>query len=109
MIQKKIGIYKMIIGDQFYIGSSINLDKRFKSHISELRRGRKTNQKIQTQYNKIGNVKFDVLEYIDNESNLTSREQYYMDSLSPSLNKNRLTTQRGRRKLVCRVEISKED
>jgi len=98
MTDSNIGVYKITIGDQFYIGSSIDLQKRFKQHRYHLTTHRKTgNYKLKKQYQKIGYIKFEVLEYVC-EENLGCREQFYINLLKPTLNTNRNITQHWQRK-----------
>jgi len=62
-----IGIYciKNIINNKIYIGSSINIENRFKQHLSDLRNNNHHNSHLQFSYNKHGenNFVFYVLKY----------------------------------------------
>jgi len=71
-----------------YVGSSNNLKKRKKSHFYELKRGNHGNLKLQRSYNKHGEEKFTfyILEEVENELDLISREQFYIDNLKPQYN-----------------------
>lgn len=77
--------------DQFYIGSSINIFKRWKRHISQLKNKTHANIKLQKIYNEKGldNLKFEIIEICDN---LKEREQFYLDSLRPEININRFSS-----------------
>lgn len=83
------GIYKIInlTNNKIYIGSSKSLNKRKVEHFSRLRVNAHSNKKLQRSFNKYGeqNFKFETLEF-NNESNLISREQYYIDTLNPEFN-----------------------
>lgn len=46
------------INGHYYIGSSADLDARFKQHINQLRQGGHHNQHLQNAYNKFGEVQF---------------------------------------------------
>lgn len=80
------GIYKIVNtkNGKFYIGSTKNLEQRWKKHLKDLSRTRHCNIHLQRSYNKHGNVfKFEILEYtID----LFNRERYWIDELKPEYN-----------------------
>jgi len=85
------GVYKWIniLTGEFYIGSSINLSKRLKqyytySFISSPDRGQ---SKIYSSILKYGysNFSLEILEYCEIE-NTIDREQWYLDTLKPTLN-----------------------
>lgn len=61
--QIKSGIYKIInkIDGKYYIGSSINLLKRFYKHKLELRKNTHHNKKLQNAWNKYGEHNFEFL------------------------------------------------
>ena len=86
----KSGIYRInnINRDKSYIGSSINLSRRFSSYysIKSLKRKSK-NSRINRALLKYGyeNFNLDILEYC-NKENVISREQYYFDLLKPEYN-----------------------
>lgn len=84
---KVCGIYKITnkIDGKFYVGSSNNLEKRKREHFWSLRRNEHVNDYLQNAFNKYGeeNFVFEVLEYVDNESDLLKVEQYYLDLLKP--------------------------
>lgn len=90
MMQCKSGIYKIanIETGDFYIGSAVNLNGRFRVHKSTLRNQKHDNQILQRVYNKYGMEKlsFEIVEYIKNINNLISREQHYLDTLNPRYN-----------------------
>lgn len=88
--KSKSGIYRWInvINNKNYIGSSIDLGRRFKeyynyNHISKIRR----NFPIHSALLKYGysSFKLEILEYCD-INNLLKREQYYLDNLKPEYN-----------------------
>lgn len=80
---KNIGIYKIenIKNNKKYIGSSINLKKRKREHFNSLKKNSHHSFMLQRAYNKYGGecFKFEVLEFIYDESILLQREQYWMD------------------------------
>lgn len=90
MLQYKnvCGVYKIICNKNFYIGSSKNIQQRFYKHRRELRKGIHKNEHMQNVYNKYGEESFS-LELIE-ECNIVEKylkEQYYIDLLKPTYNK----------------------
>lgn len=85
----KSGIYKICntINSKFYIGSSINLDRRKNEHFRNLKNQTHTNNHLQSSWNKYGkeNFEFEILETCEIE-NLISKEQHYIDELKPEYN-----------------------
>ena len=82
------GIYKIEYKQSVaYIGSSINLERRWKQHIRAMRNGKHHNFLLQRVFDKHGiNVfSFSVLESCT-DTELENREQYYIDSLKPLFN-----------------------
>lgn len=85
-----IGIYKIESNNdlsKFYIGSSVNITKRWGEHLSALNSNRHFNYKLQDYYNKYPNenFKFSILEECSID-NLLKREQFYIDKLEPYFN-----------------------
>lgn len=83
------GVYKIantLTGD-FYIGSSINLLKRFKEHQNRLIGNRHKNAHLQNAWNKYGEDKFsfEVILYCD-KSMILYYEQVLIDGLKPTYN-----------------------
>ncbi len=84
----QVGIYKIWINNSsyMYIGQSIGLGQRNRSHIWDLKRGLHNNSKLQNAYNKYGGAyHFEVVE-LCSEEHLNEREVYYIkkhNSLSP--------------------------
>lgn len=79
-----IGIYKIqnIINNKKYIGSSINIDIRFKRHINDLKNNKHNNIYLQREFNKYGleNFIFECIELCD-KKNLKEIEQKYLDDI----------------------------
>ena len=84
------GIYKISFNgsSKFYIGSAVNLNKRRINHLSDLRKERHPNKMMQRMFNKHGemNFIFDVIENVSSEHDLINREQFYIDTLMPTIN-----------------------
>jgi group I intron endonuclease len=85
-----IGVYKIVnkVTGDFYIGSSVNLNKRFNNHKHFLANQRHHNIILQNVFNKYGldNLSFEIIEIVENKTNLIKREQYYIDTLNPKYN-----------------------
>jgi group I intron endonuclease len=86
----KSGIYKItnIKNNKFYIGSAINISRRWYEHKNNLKYNRHCNRILQNSFNKYGyeNFIYEVLEYVDDINNLILREQYWFDLLNPTFN-----------------------
>jgi group I intron endonuclease len=86
---KICGIYKIlcISNNKFYVGSSLNVIKRLKMHLWNLKRNDHHSNYLQKCYNKysINNFKFFLIETC-NKDVLINREQHYFDTLNPELN-----------------------
>ena len=86
---KICGIYKILCvpNKKFYIGSSLNVIKRLKMHLWNLKRGDHHSNYLQKCYNKynINNLNFFLIETCD-KNDLIKKEQYYLDTLKPKLN-----------------------
>lgn len=78
------GVYKILnkVDGKFYIGSSIHIEHRWKSHINELSKGVHNNAYLQNAWNKYGesNFEFIVLEEVDDKNVLRDREKYYIQN-----------------------------
>lgn len=77
------GIYKIICtsNNKFYIGSSVDISRRFKDHTRALNENRHTNKYLQEAWNKYGkeNFEFEIIENIDIIDQLPLREKLYID------------------------------
>ena len=89
------GIYKIHFPDTgyFYIGSSSkSLKTRWGTHLYHMKRGTHYNSIMQRCYEKYGEPIFEIIEEVKRwncpvfKELLLSREQYYIDSLSPTIN-----------------------
>jgi group I intron endonuclease len=92
-MQKIIGVYAIISQIKpycVYIGSSIDINTRWTMHRSHLKTQRHRNSKLQRHANKYGveDLFFIILEQFPfmSKEHLLSREQYYIDSISPWFN-----------------------
>ncbi|MDP3986985.1 MAG: NUMOD3 domain-containing DNA-binding protein [Nanoarchaeota archaeon] len=77
------GIYCIvnIVNGKIYIGSAINLRKRYVSHKNSLNRGDHHNSHLQRSWNKYGECCFDfqILEICEKKKSLIKKEQYWLD------------------------------
>jgi group I intron endonuclease len=82
-------IYKIInsLNNDFYIGSTSNLKKRYYTHLNDIRSKRNTCIKLIRSVNKYGekNFRFEIVEKC-NINELLVREQYYLDLFNPKYN-----------------------
>jgi group I intron endonuclease len=76
------GIYKIenTITGKCYVGSSVNVKKRWATHLLGLCNGKHQNSKMQNSWSKHGKeaFKFTVLEFVENVADLLVREQHYI-------------------------------
>lgn len=86
-MQSGIYIIRNIISGDFYIGSSINIKRRFYEHKTALTNNKHHSIILQRAWNKYGkdSFRFEELELIDNQ-HIICREQFYLDSLKPVYN-----------------------
>jgi group I intron endonuclease len=85
-----IGIYKIHSiskPERVYIGSSVNITRRWREHILCLRKKNHESPKLQNHYNKHGEVdlQFSILLGCEKED-LLKIEQYFIDSYNPWFN-----------------------
>lgn len=96
-LKKRSGIYKILDTEsgKVYIGSAAKcLYRRYHQHFSDLKYGRHGNKHLQAIYNKrSSSLKFEVVEFCES-ANCITREQYYIDTLSPAININKLAQSR---------------
>lgn len=89
-MQKQSGIYLIFnrISKRLYVGSSINVWRRFYEHLKQLRNGTHTNIYLLRAFRKYGEqaFKFSLLERVTDLSILLAREQYWMDKLKNKYN-----------------------
>lgn len=87
---KQSGIYKITnkINGKIYIGSAVNFNMRKNCHLSDLRLNKHHSPKLQNAFNKHKehNFKFEVLELVEDKTQLIIREQHYIDILKPKYN-----------------------
>lgn len=82
------GIYQILntLNNKYYIGSAVNVQKRWNLHLMFLRKGRHHSRYLQRAFNKSGEVAFSItiIERVEaSRSILLSREQFYLDTMQP--------------------------
>src|SRR5713101_4847321 len=81
------GIYKIccLTTVGFYVGSAVNLRRRWIAHRAQLRRNGHFNKKLQRTWNKHGeqSFRFEVLEFVLFPELLTDREQHWFTVANP--------------------------
>jgi len=78
------GIYKITNtkNGKFYIGSSVNIQKRWNAHKRALRKNKHENILLQRSWNKYGEEYFQ-FEIIEETNDVLLQEQHYLDELKP--------------------------
>lgn len=79
-------VYVILVGNEYYIGSSHYTYLRIGQHLHHLKSGVHHSGKLQTKFNKIGEFEVYVLERGIEREKLQYREYEYIRSLKPSLN-----------------------
>lgn len=83
----KSGIYKILnkINGKIYIGSAVNLYKRWIKHKRYAKGNYHHSQAFQRAWNKYGEANFEflILEIIEDKTKLAEREQIYLDWFTP--------------------------
>jgi group I intron endonuclease len=86
----KTGIYlieSICKPDKFYIGSAVDISKRWERHLSELRKGKHGNRHMQNHFDKYGenDFRFGILEECEHIK-LLRWEQWWIDETQPTFN-----------------------
>lgn len=83
------GIYLIhnVMSSKFYVGSAININKRWLNHIQSLRKQEHHNRHLQNAWNRYGEkaFRFYVIDLCRKEE-LVKKEQFYIDILKPEYN-----------------------
>jgi group I intron endonuclease len=84
VIPSASGIYRIrnLLTARIYVGSAVNMAKRWGIHLHQLRHNKHHSKKLQRAWNKAGegSFVFEVLEIVDAQRNLLIREQFWIDS-----------------------------
>ena len=73
-------VYRITMGERFYIGSTINLRKRINDHFAELKIQKHSNRYMQRAWDKNKQFNVEVLQLCDQEE-LLQMEQTYIDAV----------------------------
>lgn len=83
----KMGIYSIVSGEHCYVGSSIDLEKRLRSHINTIfSHGVNGCGIMRTHVGKTGELKIYLLEEVTDINTLRILEEQYIDKLKPDCN-----------------------
>lgn len=84
---QNIGVYKItnIKNNKLYIGSSINIRKRWREHRKDLNNNIHHSVYLQRSWNRHGSDSFvfEIIELVNNKKLVISREQFWLDNLKP--------------------------
>jgi len=87
---KNSGIYQIqnVINNKKYIGSAVDIDRRWKEHLYKLKKGIHENKHLQRAFLKYGENSFEfmILEVVMTPEGLILLEQKYLDELYPEYN-----------------------
>lgn len=82
-----MGVYKIknIINGKIYIGSSKDINKRWKQHLNLLKKGIHHSYKLQEEWDQFGEncFIFEILQIVDDEKHLKIAEQSWLDKYKP--------------------------
>lgn len=79
-------VYLIKFDEGFYIGSTTNIRRRFSQYVADLTHKKYKNEKLQAAFDKTESFSVFCLEWVKERAEITKREKFYIDSLSPSLN-----------------------
>jgi group I intron endonuclease len=95
-LPKQAGVYSITntINNKIYVGSTIDLNSRYRTHFYMLSIQRHGNTHLQRAYDLYGfeAFKFEILELVSEDSDLLNREQFYLDFYRKEIKYNILAT-----------------
>lgn len=85
------GVYRIIVDGKSYVGSSVDVYRRWKQHKRTLEAGTNDNSKMQKAYDLTHQIKFELLEelYDVDAETLVDRENYYIAKYKAEFNINK--------------------
>jgi len=109
MKNKELGVYRVLSvleENKAYIGSSKDLKRRSYHHFHSLSKGIHDNRLLQAYYNEFGkdSLTFEVLEYVEDISQLKDREQFWIDSFDFDLLFNIAPNSKSTKGVICSEE-----
>jgi len=78
--------------DSMYVGSSVNIARRWRVHKHYLAKGTHPSKHLQNSYNKHSSVFFtyEIIEFVDDKTKLIEREQVWINFFKPAYNKRKI-------------------
>jgi group I intron endonuclease len=78
--------------NSMYIGSAVNIARRWRVHKHYLQKGTHPNKHLQNSYTKHSATVFsyEIIEFVGDKNNLISREQVWLDFFNPTYNKRKI-------------------
>lgn len=96
----KSGIYMIRIGEDFYIGRSVDLENRIMNHYNGiLHRGNLGSSKARKRFEEVRQLSIYIICEAA-QSELDEREKYYIDTYKPTLNV-QFSARRGKLRRLC--------
>jgi len=93
-MDKGSGVYKIIIGADFYIGATLYLHSRKLCHLSALKTSKHYSKLMQQRYDELGKDAF-VFEVIEYGYDAIDKEKEYIKKYQPTMNKMFLNDVKG--------------
>lgn len=76
---KRSGIYRISFDDGWhYIGKTCCFSDRFTSHMADIRRGFRSNKSLRKMKGYVGDITFEIVEYVDSFDDLREREIFHI-------------------------------
>lgn len=79
-------VYIIVFGEDFYIGSTRDIRRRFSQYVPALKRGKYDAKRMQAAFDREGSFDVYLIERRVPLKNLRNREDYYLNLLKPTLN-----------------------
>jgi group I intron endonuclease len=75
-----------------YVGSAVNVSRRWSRHAHDLRKGEHACKHLQNAFNKYGATAFDfeIIQFVEVKENLIPKEQFWIDFFQPAYNKRKI-------------------
>ena len=103
-----IGVYRITnsITNEYYIGSSRNVQRRWREHRNTSRWNEHHNSRLYTDMKQYGTDKFifEIVEEVVDIADLHSREQYYIELYHPAYNQRVATTGMNKKQYMRQYE-----
>ena len=97
-------VYVILVGDEFYIGSSHYTYLRIGQHIEELKNKKHHSHKLQDKFNKEQEFEVFILERGIAKTQLVIKEKQYIQKFNPSLNVMHIDRGKGRSRFPNRIK-----